>query len=666
MTSDTRVKSLYTRLLVPFLGLFASSIITISGLLYLSTRGQDRNAVEISVHLAEAALSTVQRELANITFETAYWDQAVNNLVNNFDLDWAESNLGSYLTDNYGITATFFINAEGRAVFSTSNGKKVSNDTITKYRGGIDAMVAKAKSGAPNDAPVTVSGILHDDDNLYSASAARLTTYLEQGGQEIDVATNSVIVFIKTIDQVLLSDLAKRHLLPNLRVIRSKVPETDAWLPLMTVEGDKAGMLVWDPDLPGTKILTQLLWGLGGVLIIVIGIALIFRNHAREITSALTDTSLQLDQQSEVLQTTLDSIDQGIAAFDADRRLIAWNAQCAEFFYNPPNIRIGITRYELLEYMAEVGGMGPGEPKEIASRREKEIEAAGVNSSDSFTMLDGREISYTRFGLANGGQTIVYRDVTERLKYERELNEAKEQAEAGSRAKSEFIAHVSHELRTPLNAIIGFSEMMMQKIFGSLGSDKYDEYANVINSAGKHLLNQINQVLDLSKIDAGKVTLEFEDVKISEITTYAANMVEPQLKARSHTLKVDIPKDLPMLHADKTVISQVMINLLSNAIKFTPENGLIQVKSGVEDGKIQITVSDNGIGIEEDMLEHVIDPFVQIRSALTRSEQGTGLGLSIVASLVEHHGGDIRLQSEIDKGTNITVTFPSSRTVSLG
>ena len=235
-------------------------------------------------------------------------------------------------------------------------------------------------------------------------------------------------------------------------------------------------------------------------------------------------------------------------------------------------------------------------------------------------MLDGREISFFRFGMENGGHTTVYSDITELLKHERELNDAKEQAEARNRAKSEFIAHVSHELRTPLNAIIGFSEMMMQKIFGPLGNEKYDEYADVINSAGRHLLDQINQVLDLSKIDAGKITLEFEDVKIKEITEYVSSLLEPQLKARAHNLKIDIPKDFPMLHADKTVMTQVLMNLLSNAIKFTPEKGQIEVKAKEEDGKIQIIVNDNGIGIEEEMLNKVIDPFVQIRSALTRSE----------------------------------------------
>ncbi len=280
-------------------------------------------------------------------------------------------------------------------------------------------------------------------------------------------------------------------------------------------------------------------------------------------------------------------------------------------------------------------------------------------------MLDGREISFFRFGMENGGHTTVYSDVTELLRHERELNEAKEQAEAGNRAKSEFIAHVSHELRTPLNAVIGFSEMMKQRIFSPLGSEKYGEYANVINSAGRHLLDQINQVLDLSKIDAGKMTFEFEDVKIDEIADYVENLLEPQIQSRSHNLKIDIPDAFPMLHADKTMLTQIVMNLLSNAIKFTPENGQIQLQAELQNECIVISVTDNGIGIEKDMLKQVIDPFVQIRSALTRSEQGTVLGLSIVASLVEHHGGQIDLESEVDKGTKVTITFPAFRTVHL-
>lgn len=665
MKQKKQVKNLYTRLLVPFLGLFAFSIITISGLLYLSTRGQDRNAIETSIHLAEAALGTAQRELANITFETAYWDQAVDNLVTDFNLDWANSNLGTYLKENYGVSSSYFVDEQGRVVFGAIEGQPVGVNPFERYSGGLDILIEQTLSGAPDGAPVPASGVLYDGNIAYSATAARLTTYLEKDGVEVDQATDAVIVFLKAINQGLLSDLADRHLLPNLRFQGMGGPEHDPSLPLMTADGKQVGVLVWDPDLPGAKILNQLLWGLAVVLIIVIGFAYLFRNRAREVTAALNSTSLRLNQQSAILQTTLDSIDQGIAAFDAKARLIAWNEQCAEFFYNPPNLRVGITRYELLLYMAEIGAMGPGEPKEIADRREKEILAAGPDSSDSFTMLDGREISYTRFGLADGGQTIVYRDVTERLKYERQLNEAKEQAEAGNRAKSEFIAHVSHELRTPLNAVIGFSEMMTQRIFGPLGSDKYEEYANVINSAGRHLLDQINQVLDLSKIDAGKMTFEFEDVKIDEIAEYVENLLEPQLHSRSHDLTIDIPNAFPMLHADKTMLTQVIMNLLSNAIKFTPENGQIQLRAELQNDCIVISVADNGIGIEADMVQHVIDPFVQIRSALTRSEQGTGLGLSIVASLVEHHGGQINLESEVDKGTKVTVTFPASRTKHL-
>lgn len=665
MKREKQFKNLYARLLVPFLGLFAFSIITISGLLYLSTRGQDRNAIETSIHLAEAALGTAQRELANITFETAYWDQAVDNLVTDFNLDWASSNLGSYLKENYDVSSSYFIDAQGQTIFGAVDGQPVTDNPFERYSGGLEILIEQTLSGAPDSTPIPASGVLFDGDVAYSATAARLTTYGEINGVEVDQATDAVIVFLKSIDQGLLSDLADRHLLPNLRFQSMGGPEHDASLPLMTADGEQVGMLVWDPDLPGTKILNQLLWGLAVVLVIVSGFAYLFRNRAREITSALRSTSQQLDQQSAILQATMDSIDQGIAAWDAEGRLVAWNEQVEDFWYHPPDLRIGMTRLELLEHIATTGALGDGDPRVLARTQHRVVVSAGVNSMDTIKMLDGREISFFRFGMENGGHTTVYSDVTELLRHERELNEAKEQAEAGNRAKSEFIAHVSHELRTPLNAVIGFSEMMKQRIFGPLGSEKYGEYANVINSAGRHLLDQINQVLDLSKIDAGKMTFEFEDVKIDEIADYVENLLEPQIQSRSHNLKIDIPDAFPMLHADKTMLTQIVMNLLSNAIKFTPENGQIQLQAELQNECIVISVTDNGIGIEKDMLKQVIDPFVQIRSALTRSEQGTGLGLSIVASLVEHHGGQIDLESEVDKGTKVTITFPAFRTVHL-
>lgn len=652
------------RLFAPFLGLFAFSVIVISGLLYLSTKGQDQNAIETSIHLAEAALDTTQRELANITFETSYWDQAVENLVTNYNPGWAASNMGTYLANNYGVTASFVIKKSGEITFAALDGAKSDVDPFQKYSGGLDILVERALSGPGDTEPKPASGLLYDDQATYSASVVRLTTYYPVDGVEIDKGTDSVTVMMKIIDEGLLSELAERLLLPNLRVQRAGIPTDDAYLPLTAVNGDIIGALVWNPILPGSKILQQLLWGLVGVFVVVCGLAFVFRRRAREVATALSDASVQLDQQSAILQTTLDSIDQGIAAFDADGRLVAWNEQCEEFWYHPPNIRVGMSRLELLEHIAEVGGMGPGDPKEIAKRRLKEVEAAGSNSADSFTMLDGREVSYYRFGAANGGQTIVYLDVTERRKYERELNEAKEQAEAGNRAKSEFIAHVSHELRTPLNAVIGFSEMMTQKMFGELGSEKYDEYAKIINSAGRHLLEQINQVLDLSKIDAGKMTLDSTELQIPRVVEYVSDLIGPQLRNKSHELTVDVPPSLPRLFADNTMLTQVLLNLLSNAIKFTPNGGHISISATLNDDQcISISVSDDGIGIEKEMLPYVGAPFVQIRSKLSRSEQGTGLGLSIVNSLVELHDGDISLESETDKGTTVTVTFPASRTI---
>ncbi len=366
MKREKQFKNLYARLLVPFLWLFAFSIITISGLLYLSTRGQDRNAIETSIHLAEAALRTAQRELANITFETAYWDQAVDNLVTDFNLDWASSNLGSYLKENYDVSSSYFIDAQGQTIFGAVDGQPVTDNPFERYSGGLEILIEQTLSGAPDSTPIPASGVLFDGDVAYSATAARLTTYGEINGVEVDQATDAVIVFLKSIDQGLLSDLADRHLLPNLRFQSMGGPEHDASLPLMTADGEQVGMLVWDPDLPGTKILNQLLWGLAVVLVIVSGFAYLFRNRAREITSALRSTSQQLDQQSAILQATMDSIDQGIAAWDAEGRLVAWNEQVEDFWYHPPDLRIGMTRLELLEHIATTGALGDGDPRVLA------------------------------------------------------------------------------------------------------------------------------------------------------------------------------------------------------------------------------------------------------------------------------------------------------------
>ena len=216
---------------------------------------------------------------------------------------------------------------------------------------------------------------------------------------------------------------------------------------------------------------------------------------------------------------------------------------------------------------------------------------------------------------------------------------------------------MSHELRTPLNAIIGFSEIMESGMFGPLGTEKYQEYCQDIRESGRYLLDVINDILDMSKIEAGRIRLDLENLKLDNILTDAMRVVTPRAEAKSLALKAEIAPDVE-LKVDRRAFKQIMLNLLSNAVKFTPEGGRINVRGRLIRQSITITIEDSGIGIPADALKNLGRPFEQVESQFTKSHQGSGLGLAIAKSLVELHGGAMRMRSTLGVGTVVQVRLP--------
>jgi PAS domain S-box-containing protein len=257
-------------------------------------------------------------------------------------------------------------------------------------------------------------------------------------------------------------------------------------------------------------------------------------------------------------------------------------------------------------------------------------------------------------------------DITERKRAEEAVLMAKEQAELANRTKSQFLANMSHELRTPLNAIIGFSEIIKDEAFGPVGCTKYCDYVNDINESGQHLLDLINDILDLSKIESGAGELQKEVVEIRALVRSIVTLVTGRVKKSSAELEINMPDDVPPLHADSRKLKQILINLLSNAIKFTPAGGKVTLKiwCRVESGYV-FQVVDTGIGIALDDIPKALAPFQQVDSELSRKYEGTGLGLPLTKALVEMHGGSLDLQSELGVGTTVTVRFPAESIVHL-
>jgi two-component system cell cycle sensor histidine kinase PleC len=404
--------------------------------------------------------------------------------------------------------------------------------------------------------------------------------------------------------------------------------------------------------------------------------------YARIIGVALDVTEERLAQAraqsaESRLRDAIESVSEAFVLWDRQGRLLMCNRNYRAFFrLDPQAIKPGAARDEV-----EV----------VAARAVRQAFPAagdrkGVREAE---LVDGRWVQISERRTAEGGLVVTAADITalkaqeEALKLnEQELRRAvanlersqeqlselarkyeaeKVRAESANRAKSEFLANMSHELRTPLNAINGFSEIMVGEMYGPLGDVRYGDYARDILDSGQHLLALINDILDMSKIEAGKMNLRFDPISLEEVTEDAVRLVQNRAETAGLDLRIRFP-DAPEVEADYRAVKQVLLNLLSNAIKFTPRGGRITVSADVRDDprgqRVRVTVQDTGIGISAEDLERLARPFEQAEHQHAKTQQGTGLGLALSKSLVEMHGGLLDLRSAPGQGTAASFSLP--------
>ena len=277
---------------------------------------------------------------------------------------------------------------------------------------------------------------------------------------------------------------------------------------------------------------------------------------------------------------------------------------------------------------------------------------------------NGRYAQTRRSPLPDGGWVTLLLDLTDRRETEEALRRAKDAAEAANRAKSDFLAHMSHELRTPLNAVIGFSEIIFRELFGSVGKPRYAEYARDIHASGTHLTKVIDDILDISKAEAGSAELDEGPVDVAELASASLRLVEPRATAGKVSVARRLAPDLPVIRADARRLKQVLLNPLSNAVKFTPPGGHVELEARVaEGGRVELAVRDTRIGMDPKDIPRALEPFAQVDNALSRRYEGTGLGLPLSRKLVELHGGTLTIASQIAKGTTVAVRMPYARTL---
>jgi two-component system cell cycle sensor histidine kinase PleC len=384
------------------------------------------------------------------------------------------------------------------------------------------------------------------------------------------------------------------------------------------------------------------------------------------------------------LRDAIETIPEAFVLWDADNRLVLCNSNFQELHDLPDE---AITVGASYESVVSAGR------KPVV--RNKVVNAgATVPGGRTFEaqLEDGRWLHISERRTKDGGYVSIGTDITALKTHEEKLIDSekrlmasvadlrasqqrsselaekyaaeKTRAEEANQAKSKFLANMSHELRTPLNAIIGFSEIMASGMFGPLGADKYREYCSDIHGSGQYLLDVINDILDMAKIEAGRIRLDFEDLDLDTMLTEAMRVVSARAEEKQLTVTARIDPDL-RLRADRRAIKQIALNLLSNAVKFTPAGGRVTLRGRAGGDGVVLSIADTGIGIPPDSLARLGRPFEQVESQLTKSHQGSGLGLAIAKSLAELHGGRMRIRSTLGKGTLVAVQLPVAPCCSL-
>ena len=377
------------------------------------------------------------------------------------------------------------------------------------------------------------------------------------------------------------------------------------------------------------------------------------------------------------LRDGIESVSDAFVLFDRQGRLILWNQAFKDAFgFDEGVVRRGAQKDELNRIAA------------LAIKTEHEAAGSRAGARE-VELLDGRWLQLSERFTSDGGTVVTAADITTIKMQEAERRRAADglrqmidqleksqeklsllarkyevamtRAEAANQAKSEFLANMSHELRTPLNAINGFSEIMAAEMFGPLGDRRYKGYAGDILRSGQHLLSLINDILDMAKIEAGKLTLHYETVSVQEICEDAIRLMRGKVDEAGLTLRLQAP-DLPEIEADHRGVKQVLLNLISNAVKFTPEGGSITVALSMAAGdRIRVAVTDTGIGIAADDLARLARPFEQVEGQHSKTTQGTGLGLALTKALIELHGGELTMDSEPGRGTTVAFDLPMRR-----
>ncbi|MDD4498733.1 MAG: CHASE4 domain-containing protein [Methanosarcinaceae archaeon] len=384
----------------------------------------------------------------------------------------------------------------------------------------------------------------------------------------------------------------------------------------------------------GNDEMTRLSWGINAMM------------------DSLLEAEQEIKDQEKEKQEILNSLTELLVFLDTDMKVKWANKEALDYMNADLESVNGKSREEMVSIF---GALITNSPAEEALSRGESVSAEVRTACGETWFIKANPVLNDKGQIT--GILENFLDITERKNYEENVLRAKMAAEAANQTKNAFLANMSHELRTPLNSVIGFSGLLSEKIPGSL-NEKQLRYTNNISTSGKHLLRLINDILDLSKVEAGKMEMQYSEFGLKEALEEAKATLEPLAARKELRLEIEVKTRLGVIRADRNKFIQIMYNLLSNAIKFTPKKGLVRIEAGISGTMVKIAVMDSGIGISEAGQKKLFRPFVQLDSTHSREYGGTGLGLTLVKEMVALHGGEVRVWSKEGSGSTFSFTLP--------
>lgn len=380
-----------------------------------------------------------------------------------------------------------------------------------------------------------------------------------------------------------------------------------------------------------------------------------------DLNAQVSARTVEVDLRNHQLGLALDNMARGVVMYEPDGTIAICNHQILEMFGfseadTQKGVHIGKLLTQVLDLYDRPDGMTNGE---LLQRLRGS--GGGIVQEFMLPLRNGRTIHVVYKPIETGGFIHTCEDITQRLNYEEALRISKTDAEQANEAKSQFLANMSHELRTPLNAIIGFSEIILDGSIGAIKNPKMRDYLEDLHECGRHLLSLVNDILDLSKAEAGQLEMEWEAVDTARVLQDSVRVMSDTARRQNIELHYEVEANLPLIWSSARRLRQILLNLLSNAIKFTPDGGKVVVTASVHpSGDVLLKIIDTGIGMTRQEVGIAFNPFQQIESSLSRHYQGTGLGLSLTRRLVELLAGTMSVESELGKGTAITILLNSS------